>query len=357
MNRLSSAVVLGMLLVVTGCGKKQEAAIPPLPKLDTFTVSVDDKEGGRAWDGVVEAVQAADLSAQTTGRVAEIGVDVNDVVSAGQVLLRLTAVEQQAGAEAARAQLRSAEAAAREATANYDRYAALGEKQYVSRLQFDQAKAARDAAIAARDAARAQLAQAAQHADYTVVRAPFAGIISARNVEPGESIMPGQSLLSLYAPGALRIELYVPQDDAQSIRAAGRAKVHFGEGRSVDAAAVTVFPAADPDTHSVTVRVMLPDLQQALRPGVTAKVLFPIGAGAGAPMIPSSAIVQRGELSAVYVLADGRLFMRQLRLGRASGDRTEVLAGLKPGDVVASNPVAAVQALVAQREAAGGQGE
>lgn len=342
------------LLFLAGCGGPPESQAPaPLPKLETVTVAAGDAVAGRAWDGVVEAVRQADLSAQTSGRVTVVAADLNDRVAEGEVLLRLTAVEQQAGANTARAQLRAAEAQAAEAEANYARYQALGSKQYVSRLQLDQARAARDAAVAGRDAARAQLAQAGQQTEYTVVRAPFAGMVSARRVEPGESVAPGQMLMSVYAPGALRIEVQVPQSDADAIRMVGKARVLLADGRRLDAAAVTVFPAADPATHSVGVRVVLPDLENAPQPGVTAKVLFPI-AGGGAPLrIPFGALVQRGEISAVYPIAGNRISFRQVRLGQRVGDQVEVLSGLKSGETIAADPVVALQALAAQRKAAG----
>ena len=165
-------------------------------------------------------MQRADLTAQTTGRVTAVNVDVNDPVAKGDVLLRLTAVEQEAGTNTARAQLRAAEAAATEAEANYQRYAALASGHYASRAPIHQARAARDSAFAARSAARAQLPQASPQTDYTVIRAPFAGIVSARHVEPGESVAPGQPLMEIYAPGALRIEVQVPQSDAVAIRTA-----------------------------------------------------------------------------------------------------------------------------------------
>jgi RND family efflux transporter MFP subunit len=358
MNRLRSLCAIGLVLAVAGCGSAPESAgLPALAPINTLTVRAPAGVRGSAWDGVVEAVRQADLSAQTAGRVTVVAVDVNDRVVAGEVLLRLTAVEQQAGADAARAQLRAAEATAVEAEANYARYAALGDKQFVSRLQLDQAKAARDAAVAARDAARAQLAQAGQQADYTVVRAPFAGVVSARRVEPGESIVPGQALLSVYAPGDLRIEVQVPQSEANAIRAAGKAKVFLADGRAVDATSVVVFPAADPATHSVGVRVLLPAMAEAPQPGVTAKVEFPVAGRGGPLLIPRSALSQRGEVSGVYVLADNRISLRQLRLGQVLGAQVEVLAGLREGETIAADPVAAVQALAAQRKAAGKRDE
>jgi RND family efflux transporter MFP subunit len=357
-NDMRKLVIIGLLAGLAACGHSgQSSALPPLPKLDSVTVAAGGAGAGRAWDGVVEAVQQADLSAQTSGRVTVVDADVNDRVAEGAVLLRLTAVEQQAGANTARAQLRAAEAAAVEAEATYARYLALGTKQFVSRLQVDQMRAARDSAVATRDAARAQLTQAGQQADYTVVRAPFAGIVSARRVEPGESIAPGQPLMSLYAPGALRIEVQVPQSDAAAIRTANKARVVLADGRGIDAASVIVFPAADPSTHSVGVRVILPDLKDAPQPGVTAKVVFPIASDSSVPRIPRSALVQRGEISGVYVLDGNRLSLRQLRLGQPIGDQVEVLAGLKNGETIATDPVAALQALAAQRKAMGTENE
>lgn len=361
MMRMRTILAASLVLALAACGGEPATpAPPPLPRLDTFTLQAGKDVRGRGWDGVVEAVRQADLTAQTAGRVTVINVDVNDRVTEGDVLLRLTAVEQRAGAETARAQLRAAEAAAAEAETSYRRYAALAAGQYVSRAQIDQVRAARDSAAAARDAARAQLAQAGQQAEYTVIRAPFAGIVSARQVEPGESIAPGQPLLSMYAPGALRIEVQVPQSDAVAIRAANRAQAVLADGRRIDAAEVTVFPAADPSTHSVGVRVLLPGIAELPQPGATAKVVFPISAGAGAGdrvlRIPIGALAQRGEVSGVYVLADGRLALRQVRLGQRIGNEVEVITGLKAGEKIAADPVAALQALTAQRKAAGGAG-
>ena len=362
--RVLRSVLLVALFALNACSADETNAIPPLPKnLVTFTVVSASASLNQSWDGVVEAVQRADLAAQTAGRVASVRVDVNQSVRAGEVLLRITSVEQDAGATAARAQLAATQAAAAEAEQNYRRYAALANAQYVAKAQLDQARAARDSAIAARNAAAAILAQANQQSAYTVVRAPFAGVVARRDVEPGETVVPGKALLTLYAPGALRIEVAVPQTRADTIRRNPAAQVVLGDGRTVTPAEVVVFPAADPQSHSVNVRVLLPQVDPSPAPGTTAKVVFAADARATGPeaapvasvRIPVSSIAQRGELSGVYVVQDGRLLLRQLRLGARSGTTVDVISGLKVGEVVARDPVAATAAIASQRRAAEGR--
>ena len=357
MKRMVLAVALAASLAA--CGSDKPTALPRLADVPTFVVAAADGAPGRGWDGVVEAVHRSDLSAQTAGRVTAVEVDVNDRVAAGAVLLRISAVEQDAGANAARAQLRAAEASAAEAEQHYRRFAALASGQYVSKAQIDQARAARDSAVAARDAARAVVAQAAQQSAYTVVRAPFAGVVASRDVEPGETVAPGQPLMRVYEPRELRIEVAVPQTRAEAIRRDPRARVVLPGGREVVPVEVTVFPAADAASHSVNVRVRLPDLDPPPAPGTTAKVVFDAepgnagDTGARSVRIPLSAVAQHGELSGAYVQQGDRLLLRQLRLGARLGDSVEVISGLQAGDRVASDPVAAMQALAAQRKQAG----
>lgn len=354
-RRLAPALGVALALSLAACGGDTPArAVPATASLATVQVA-SGADATRAWDGTVEAVRAATLAAQTGGRVQSVAVDVNDRVVAGQVLLRLTVVEQQAGVDAARAQLRAADASAAEAERQYQRFAALAKDRFVSGAQLDQARAARDAAVAARDAARAQLAAAGQAAEYTLVRAPYDGVVTARDVEPGETVAPGQRLMALLAPDVLRIEVNVPQSAAAAIRANPRATVRLDDGRELPVEDVIVFPAADARSHSVAVRVMLPAMESPPAPGSSAKVRFaaPVG-DARAVTVPASAVVTRGELTAVYVVDGPRILLRQVRLGDRSGNAIEVLAGLRGGERVARDPAAALAALRAQRAAVGG---
>ncbi len=348
----NTVLALALSAALAACSSEPPSAPGmDLKAIAAVTPHAASADAGSRWDGVIEAVQQADLTAQTAGRIASVAVDVNDRVAAGQVLLRLTGVEQRAGAEAARAQAAAARAQAVEAEASYRRFAGLAQQQYVSKQQLDQALAARNAAQAAARAAEAQVAQAAQQADYTQVRAPYAGVVSQRLVEPGESVSPGQPLLRVFNPGRFRIQVQVPQGVAAALRAAPQADITLADGRVLAASEVIVYPGADADAHSVTVRVQLPADAGALMPGQVASVRFPAGGAAGAVWLPQSALWRRGELTGVYVLGKDRLLLRQVRVGERRGDQIEILSGLAKGERVAADPVRAAQALAEFRAA------
>ena len=321
-------------------------SIPPAPiarvELATITLAPESAHREQAWDGVVEATKQATMSAQTSGRVLELPYDVNDYVEANAVIVRFTNVEQQSGQHRAQAQIAAAQAALDEAQANYARVAEIYGRKLVAKAQLDQATAQRDSARAALQSAQASLHEVSQQLDYTVVRAPYSGIVTKRFVQIGESVQAGQPLIAGVSLNELRINVRVPQSAVDAIRRYHSADVlldNAGE-RRVTAAKVTVFPYADPDTHTFSVRLDLPSQETGLYPGMTVKTAFAVGE-AQRLLVPQSALVERSEFSGVYVVADDRVSLRQVRLGHRFGDRIEVLAGLSDGDKIASDPKAA----------------
>jgi RND family efflux transporter MFP subunit len=318
--------------------QKESATLP----FAVITLKPETTRSEQIWDGVVEAVNEATMSAQTSGRVLEIPFDVNDYVPEGSLIIKLTDVEQQAA-------LRQAQATYSAAQSNYDRIAQLYSRQTV-------AKAAMDNARERRDTAEAALRTAQQQLDYTEIKAPYAGYVTKRFVQVGEEVRPGEPLISGISLNALRIAVQIPQTAAAAVRKYNAADVILDQatGKRVSAAKVTVFPFADPQTHSFNVRLELPEVDTGLYPGMTVKCAFEVGE-ASKLLVPASALVQRSEVSGVYVVNGDQVGLRQLRLGHRYGDRVEVLAGLSGGEQIAADPIAAAL-YVAQHHAKPGKG-
>jgi RND family efflux transporter MFP subunit len=307
--------------------------------LATATAGFEPAAIERVFDGTVEAVHQATVSAQTGGRIAELNYDVDDYVEQGSVLVRFTDEEQQAAVRQAEAQLAEARARSTEAEEEYRRAQNLQARGLGSQRDLDRALAARDTANARVTASESAVATARQRLDYTTVKAPYAGIVTQRHVELGETVSPGQPLMSGLSLERLRIAVDLPQAVAIEVRKDPAAAVMTPGGR-VESGKITLFPVADPVTNTFRVRLDLPDGQYGLYPGMFVKVVFAIGE-AERLLIPVQAVLHRSEVTAVYVVSDEGVRLRQIRTGQHFDDRIEILSGLSAGERVATDPVLA----------------
>lgn len=304
---------------------------------------------GRAFDAVVEAVRQTVVAAQVAGTVTQLDVKAGDAVKAGQVVARIDARAAEQGAAASQAQVKSAQAMQDVARKDYERQQQLFKKDYISQAALERAESQFKATQAQAAALMSQAEAARTQSGFYVVRAPYAGVVADVPVTLGDMAMPGRALLTLYAPGALRVAAAVPQSALAGGAAPDGVKVEFAalppERRWFAAKDVQVLPTVDAATHSVTLRIALPAGFDGVAPGSFARVWLP-GAADGAKRlaVPAAAIVRRAELTAVYVVdAKGAPQLRQVRLGRAAGDQVEVLAGLAAGERVALEPQVAAQ--------------
>jgi RND family efflux transporter MFP subunit len=314
-------------------------ANPGSQALETATASYESAAVERIFDGTVEAVHQATVSAQTSGRIAEVAYDVDDFVEAGSVLIRFTDVEQGIALRQAEAQLVEARARLTEAEEDYRRAQNLRERDLGSQRDLDSALASRKSARARVTAAESAVEAARQQLAYTVVKAPYAGIVTKRHVEVGESVSPGQPLMSGLSLERLRVATDLPQSVASEVRKNPVAALITAEGR-VEAADITLFPIADPVTNTFRVRLDLPEGQFGLYPGMFVKAAFRIGQ-AERLLVPTPSILYRSEVTAVYVVSPNGVRLRQVRAGQSFGERTEILAGLAAGETVALDPVRA----------------
>ena len=289
-------------------------------------------------DGVIEAVQQSTVSAQTSGTVRSLPFDVDDSVAAGDLIVQLEDSEQRSRLRQAEAGLEEAEAALADAGQRFERIEAVHERGLVSRQEFDQARNNLAAARARVERAQASVSEAQEQLSYTRVLAPYGGILTERHVEVGESVNPGQPLLSGLSLEQLRVVVDLPQKYAKLARTERQAQVTLADGRVLETGEMTFYPYADPQTHTFRLRMRLSEPNGSLFPGMLVKVSVPV-ASRETLWIPFSSLIQRSELRAVFVLDDqDQPRLRQVRTGVRDNGRLEVLAGLSEGERVVTNP-------------------
>ncbi len=305
-------------------------------------------------DALIEAVHQATVAAETTGRITQIFFDVDDVVEQEEVLLRFTDEEQQAGLARAEAGQKEAVARRVQAQAEHTRIKSVFARKLVARSALDKSSADLKAAEQRVKAAEADLKEAHQQLEYTVVRAPYAGIVVKRHVNVGERVRPGTPLMTGFSLEKLRATTSVPQSMVAAVRQHGEVRISIDRTESVISKDITVYPYADAASHNFTVRAELPSVSAGFYPGMFAKAYFVIGEKPRL-LVPARAVVHRSEVTAVYVVdAQGQVGFRAVRIGQsfadeAAGKAVEVLAGLEAGEQVALHPLKAGVLLKTQR--------
>ena len=291
----------------------------------------------RIINGEVEAVNKATISAQTSGRVSAIHYDVDDFVPKGAIVVELTNTEQKAALRQAEANLEAVQAQFKQAEADYRRIKDLYAKKLVSKSDLDKATSRYNALKAQMEAAKAAVERARKQFEYTVIRAPYDGIVTNRFVEVGETVHPGKPIMSGVSLDKLRVVTHIPESIILQVKKTMKAEVILPTGGRVPAKQITIFPYADPATRTFKTRIDIEVQNAELYPGMTTKVVFELGTKK-AVVIPAKAIMRRSELSLIFVKNGEDILLRQVREGDRLGGRVEIISGLKPGELVALDP-------------------
>lgn len=336
-------------LLVAGCVASAAAGASSLAVLE---VRASPGAAMDSFDGLVEAERQTTISAQVQGQVVSLTVKPGDLVKAGQALLRLDGRSAASGVDASQAQLNAAKAQAGVAARDFERQQALFERHYISQAALERSRAAMEASRSQVSALDAQSNASKSQLGFFVLTAPYAGIVSEVPVSLGDMAAPGRPLLTLFDPQSLRITSHIPESVAQTLGSRPKVQIQL-TGTAVTPSVWSVertqfLPALDAATHTRELRVFLDAAQMAaLLPGRYVKVRLQTGASASVTstiLIPRTAVVQRSELQAVYVVDEGqRPILRQVRLGPVAGEQVEVLSGLRAGERIAADPQAAAQ--------------
>ncbi len=288
--------------------------------------------------GTAAPLLSATLSTKLMATVSAVHVQAGDLVRAGQLLVTLDVRDIDAKATQARGNLQGAEAMLADAEVQVARMRALFADSAAPKAQLDAAEAGLARARAAVQGARGGVAEASAIREYGAVRAPFAGVVTQRFVDPGAFAAPGAPLINVQQSGTLRVSALVPPAAALGLRRGATVDVMI-EGRATTGRIEGVVAAPSGGLYSVN--VLVPNASGEHASGGSATVLLP-GAMQTVRLVPLAAITREGDLTGVRVRANNTVERRWVRLGRTRGALVEVLSGVNAGDMVLVPSSAAV---------------
>jgi len=319
--------------------------------------------------GSIQAVTEAPVLPRADGYLKRRLADIGDRVAAGQVLAEIEAPELDQQVAQARAAVEQAYAAREQAAANLEqgranlelarltahRWNGLLLKGAVSRQENDQFQSQYHAQLAAVEALNRALLAASKNVavaeanlhrledlqGYKLVRAPFAGVVTLRNVDTGALITAGQTMLYRIAQTfSLRTYINVPQANAGDIFPGLPAEVMVADlpGQTFPGRVERTSQALDPSSRTLLVEVRVPNPQGKLLPGMYARVRLKIQRAHPPVMIPGDTLVLRSAGPQVAVIRNGRVHYQTVSIVRDDGTTLEISGGVGPDELLAVNP-------------------
>jgi len=370
-------------LVLAGCSQGGRGAGSDQPAvISRATAQMGKLPGGAVVSGRLEALYSADVVPRTPGKVAEITVDVGDAVKEGDLLVSLDVADLEALVDLYAAQLdkarnsdlpaqkiqaelalAKAEAGFLLAEADYLRSKQLKDASALSQQQFEeyekvylQEKAAYEAAKKSLDIlvnatipetirqCEAQLQKARADYNNSIIRAPLSGVVTARNINPGEMANAAQTVISIVNLDTVAIQAGVSEDQVNKIHVGQEVQVRVGSVRDepFTGRVSNIALAANASTRAYPVKIQIENPGHLLKPGMYAEVLLEAGPEAGI-VIPAAAVFKLDQKSYVWVIEDGCAHRREVETGQSGGGNVIVRAGLKEGEELAVTGIEALR--------------
>jgi membrane fusion protein, multidrug efflux system len=334
--RLPFAAALAAALVLAGCAR-QEPAPEPIRSVKVLTVGMDSFESSHEFAGEVRPRIESRLGFRVAGKIVRRQAEVGRRVKAGEVLAQLDPQDFNLAAAAARAQVNAAQTNRDLAAADFRRYQALREQNFISGAELERRETTLKAAQAQLDQAQAQLAAQGNQAAYTTLVADAAGVVTAIEAEPGQVVSAGQPVVRIAQDGPRDVVFAVPEDKVASIKPGTDVSVRsWSDNSRLTGKVREVAAAADPVTRTYPIKVAVDGSTLTL--GATVYVSPPSLGMAGVQVIklPTSALRKEGNGTAVWVLDKQTMTVKSqpVQVATADGNEAVIAAGLKPGMVV-----------------------
>lgn len=327
--------ILLLSLSLVGCSKT-ETAKEEVPLVRSQTITQDTMNPNASYSGEVRGRYETQLAFQVSGKLIKRNVELGSVVTAGDVLMEIDPKDIRQTVNITSAQVASSQSQLSLAEINLERYRKLYEQNAISRAQLDQYENAYQVALAAVNQANAQYAQGANQLGYTSLVADSDGVISNVTAEAGQVVSAGQAVLTLVKGEEREIEINVPENRIDEMRRASQVSVSFWALPGVNAAGKVreVSPVADKVTRTYKVRISLVNPPAAIKLGMTASVAVGSAGNQQTVYIPLSAIYQTGDTPQVWIIRDGVVTLRPIKVGTFGDNKVQVLEGLQTGDVI-----------------------
>lgn len=325
-----------------------EQAIPNVALIKPIPLATN---GFLTLPATLQSLNSAAIHARTTGYLRERFVDIGDTVRKGQVLARLEAPELEQQLAAARADLQTAQANQKLAATTAARWSTLLEREAVSKQAADEKQADLAAKTAVSNAAQANVERLRTLVGYTLLTAPFDGVVTSRSAEIGALVSVGGAgtppLFVIDDISRIRASVRIPQLYSARIQTGMDVKLSLPElpGHPFTATVNRSAGAIDPVSGTVLVEMQADNADRVLKPGAYAQANFPISGDESVVTLPPSALIMGAEGPRVAgVDRAGKVELRSVTLGRDRGKVVEVLTGLTVSDEVINNPPDSLQA-------------
>ena len=297
-----------------------------------------------SFTGNIQPWKEVNIVPDLPGKVARIYVEVGDRVEQGQILAELDTRTAKLQLEQAEAGLAVAQANFHSASRDWERMQNLHKKGTLSPQQYEKAQLAYEAAKAQLQQAKAALNLAKHQLEVSIMKAPFNGIITGKNINEGEYINPamggmrpqGSSVVTLMDLSKVKIEIHVSERDVGKIHIGQKANITVDAypGKKFHGEVSNINPAADPMTRSFAVEITVANPEMKLRAGMFARVEIVTAERKNVLLIPVDGILSKGSKSYAFVVENGKARKRPLQLGLQEGSMVQVVSGLQEGEKI-----------------------
>jgi len=336
---LMTAAVILMLLFLAGVFhpkvpmKSQGAASQSVDDLKTVVVKTIKRQRFETASGTVKPVHESAVASKLLAKVIEMNVIAGQTVSQDQILVKLDDADLQARLNQAKAGLTNAQVLRDKASIDFGRMKTLKEKNAVSAADYDAANSAMKSSEATLEQSIQAVREFQVMLDYATIRSPMSGTVIDKRVEVGDTVSPGQILLTLFDPTHMQMVASVRESLALKLKP-GQVLPTRLDALNLDCEATIseLVPEADVASRSFTVKVTGPCPPGAYS-GMFGRLMLPLE-DEEILIVPATAVQRVGQLTMVEVVQNQMISRRNVRLGRTLDSDVEVLSGLIAGEVV-----------------------